>query len=118
VFVLLVAEGVGAADHAFGGNPVDLVGDRSHEVAVTARRDERREPVALQIAQQLDHRPVAALAVGAVERRMGPAQEVGGDRLVGLDRHPAERAQDAAHQNLHVAVVTVVVLGDHIPNHA
>ncbi len=47
VLILLVAEGVGAADHALGGDPVDLVRDRSHEVPVAARGDERREPVGL-----------------------------------------------------------------------
>ena len=45
---------------------VDLLGDRAHEVAVAAGGDVGREPVRLQVAQQLDHRHVAAVGEGRV----------------------------------------------------
>src|SRR5687767_11899929 len=60
VLVACVGEGDGAADHALAGHAVELVADRSHEVAAPARGDVRGEPVGRQVVEELDHRPVDA----------------------------------------------------------
>ena len=113
VLVVGVGEGVRAADHALGRDAVDLLGHGPHEVAVAAGGDVVREPVRLEVAQQLDHRQVAALVERAAERRvLAAAQErVGGARVV-LDVLAGEGLQHAAHQHAQVAVVAVVVLVD------
>ena len=115
VLVVDVGERVRAADHALGRDAVDLLGDRPHEVAVAARGDVVREPVRLEVAEELDHRHVAALVERPAEGRVLPAAQegVGGARVV-LDALAGERLEDAAHQHLHVAVVAVVVLRDRL----
>ncbi len=113
LFVLLVAERVRTPDHALRRDLVDLGGDGPHEVAVASRGDVGREPVRLQVAQQLDHRQVAAVTQLAAERRvLRVGEERGRARLILVDRPAAECLQDASHQQLHVAVVAVVVLRD------
>ena len=93
------------------------LGDRSHEVAVAARGDVVGEPVGLEVAEQLDHRHVAALAERPTERRVlpGPQERVGRPRVL-LDALAGERLEDAAHQHLQLAVVAVVVLRDRPPS--
>ena len=70
-------------------------------------------PLRLEIAQQLDHRQVAALVERAAERRVlaGPQERVGGARVV-LDALAGEGLEHAAHQHTQVGVVAVVVLVD------
>ena len=53
VLVVDVLEAERAAHHPFGRDPVDLARHRSHEVAASARRDEAREPVGLQVPELL-----------------------------------------------------------------
>src|SRR5207245_9435163 len=60
-----VLERGGAADYTVPGNPVHFLADRPHEVTATARGDVVREPVRVQVAQQLDHRRIRALQVPA-----------------------------------------------------
>ena len=115
MFVVDVGERVGAADHALGGDAVDVLGDRSHEVAVAAGGDVVREPVCLEVAEELDHRRVAALVERPTEGRVLPrAQESVGCPRVVLDALAGERLQDAAHQHRQLAVVAVVVLRDRL----
>ena len=108
---LVVLEGVGAADHPLRRDAVQVAGERAHEVTIAAGGDVRREAVGLEVAQQLDHRPVGAVAEEAADRRVRRAvDEVGGLRAVLVDGEPGERRQDAGHQHLHLAVVAGVVL--------
>jgi hypothetical protein len=60
------------------------MGDRAHEVATAARGDEAREAVALEVAQQLDHRHVSAVPKAPAERRVGRSIEkcCGGRQVV------------------------------------
>ena len=62
--VARVVERGRAADDPVARDAVHLVADRSHEVAAAARGDVVREPVRLQVPQQLDHRRVRTLEVG------------------------------------------------------
>ena len=115
VLVLRVAQPVGAADDVLGRDSVDVLRHRPHEVAVAARGDVVRESVGLEVAQQLDHRQVAAVAEAPAESRVLPLlQERVRRGPVVVDGPARERLQDAAHQHLDVAVVARVVLGDHV----
>ena len=100
-----------AADDPLGRDAVQVLGERPHEVAVAARGDVGREPVGLEVAQQLDHRREGAGQVGAAERRVGGVGEPGPDPgVVRLDRQALEGMVDGAHQQLQVGVVAPVVL--------
>ena len=92
---------------------VDVLGDGAHEVAVAARGDVVGEAVRLEVAQQLDHRPVAACGTCARASGASRRQKRVGGGCVGLDAHAPERLEDAGDEDLHVAVVPVIVLRDH-----
>ena len=59
-----------APDHAIARNPVHLPADRPHEVATATRGDVVREPVRIEVPEQLDHRRIRALEIRAPKRRM------------------------------------------------
>ena len=44
------------ADHPLGRYPIQLLGERAHEITIPTRGDVCGEPVGLQVPQQLDHR--------------------------------------------------------------
>ncbi len=102
-------------DHAVAWNAVDLLADRAHEVTTAARGDVVREPVRLQVAEQLDHRRVRALEIPTAERRvLRRAEERVRLRLELVDADPAVGSKDAGQERPHVRVIAGVVLGEHL----
>ena len=114
VIARLEVQPEGAPDHPLRRDAVQLLGERAHEVTVTTRRDVGAEPVRLQIAQQLDHRHVAALQVRALQHRMRRIAQPGRHLVAELlHRHaPRRPSPPLAIKQAKVGVVTVVVL-DH-----
>ena len=113
VLTLAVLDRHRATDDPLRRDAVELTGDRTHEIAITAGGDVRNEAVGLEEAQQLDHRLIPARAVRSAE--LGMLRR--GEELVDLgavlfDRHVGERRGHRTHQQAQVAVVAVVVL-DH-----
>jgi hypothetical protein len=98
----LVLQSTRAPDHTLRRDPVDVFGDRSHEVAAPAGRDERREPVGLEIAEQLDHGTEHAVTVSPAKPWMLLMDE--GMSLLGvfIDGHASEGPQDPAEHDFHL----------------
>lgn len=108
---LAVLDRQGAADHPLGRDAVELAGDGAHEVPVAAGGDVGGEAVGLQVAQQLDHGPIAAGRVRAVQGGVARLVEEARDEgRVGGHGHVREGRGHRAHQQPEIVVVTVVVL--------
>ena len=104
-----------APDHPVARDAVHLVADRPHEVAAAARGDVVREPVRVQVPQQLDHRRVGAREVAPAERRvLRRAQERVGLLLEVVDADARVGGDHAAQERPHVGVVAGVVLHHHL----
>jgi hypothetical protein len=79
----VVAQRVRAADDPVGGDAVERLGDRPHEVTVAAGGDVGREPVGLQVREQLHHGAGSRTGEAAVEDRVlvGVREGAGGGLL-------------------------------------
>src|ERR1039457_5591847 len=114
-----VLERCRAPDNPVTRNPVHLLADRPHEVTAAARGDVVREPVRLQVAEQLDHRHISALEITATKSRMlRSAQESGGLRLESLEADPRVGGKNASKKRPDVSIVAGVVLGEDRPEPA
>ena len=104
-----------APDHPVARDAVHLLADRPHEVAAAARGDVVREPVRVQVPQQLDHRRVAAGEVAAAQRRMlRRVQERVRLLLEVVDADARVGGDHTAEERPHVGVVAGVVLDHHL----